>query len=82
MKIIYYKSLVCPRCLFTNRLLARVRREHPEIEIEEVEVLTNLPRSLRDGVLMLPTLIVGEQRFHHAPPIDELLAALKTSPTL
>ena len=82
MKIIYYKSLVCPRCLFTNRLLARVRREHPEIEIEEIEVLTNLPRALRDGVLMLPTLIVGEQRFHHAPPIDELLAALKTAPAL
>ena len=82
MKIIYYKSLVCPRCISTNRLIARVRREHPEIEIEEVEVLTNLPRSLRDGVLMLPTLIVGEQRFHHAPSIDELLAALKTSPAL
>ncbi len=80
MKIIYYKSLVCPRCIFTNRLLARVRHEHPEIEIEEVEVLTNLPRVLRDGVLMLPTLIVGAQRFHHAPTIDELLAALEPSP--
>ena len=82
MKIIYYKSLVCPRCIFTNRLLARVRREHPEIEIEEIEVLTHLSRALRDGVLMLPTLIVGERRFHHAPPIDKLLAALKPAPAL
>lgn len=74
MKIVYYKSLVCPRCIPTNRLIARVRREHPEIVIEEIEVLTNLPRVLRDGVLMLPTLIVGARRFHHAPSIDQLLA--------
>ncbi len=60
--------------------LARVRHEHPEIEIEEVGVLTNLPRVLRDGVLMLPTLIVGARRFHHAPSIDQLLAALEPSP--
>lgn len=64
----------------TNRLIARVRREHPEIEIEEIEVLTNLPRVLRDGVLMLPTLIVGAQRFYHAPSIDQLLAAVEPSP--
>ncbi len=77
MKIVYYKSVLCPRCIPTNRLIARVRREHPEVEIEEVEVLTNLSRAIRDGVAMLPTLIAGEQRFHHAPPIDTLLAALQ-----
>ncbi|MBI5302511.1 MAG: hypothetical protein HY868_10260 [Chloroflexi bacterium] len=76
MKIIYYKSLICPRCISTNRLLARVRREYPEIEIEEIEVVTHLPRAIRDGVMMLPTLIVGEKRYHHAPPMDELLDAL------
>jgi hypothetical protein len=55
-------------------LIARVRHTHPEIEIEEIEVLTHLSRALQDGVLMLPTLVVGERRYHHAPPIDELLA--------
>ncbi len=79
MKIIYYKSLVCPRCIPTNRLLARVRREHPEIEIEELEVLTNLGRAKRDRVMMLPTLIVGARRFHYAPRLEELLAALGES---
>lgn len=74
MKITYYKSLICPRCIPTNRLLARVRREHPEIEIEEIEVLTHVGRTLRDGVMMIPTLIVGAKRFHHAPKLDELLA--------
>jgi hypothetical protein len=79
MKIIYYKSLVCPRCISTNHLIARVRREHPEIEIEEIEVLANLARALHDGVMMLPTLIVGEKRYHHAPPFDELLSAVGTN---
>ncbi len=80
MKLIYYKSLVCPRCLSTNRLVARLRRERPEIEIEEIEVLTHLPQTLRDGVMMLPTLIAGTQRFHHAPGMEELLAALEPDP--
>ena len=79
MKIIYYKSLVCPRCISTNRLIARLRREHPKIEIEEIEVLTHLSRALNDGVMMLPTLIVGDQRYHHAPPFDELLSAIGTN---
>lgn len=82
MKIIYYKSRLCPKCIPTNRLVAHLRREHPEIEIEEIEVLTNLPRALSDRVLMLPTLIVGDQRFHHAPPIDQLLAAFSANPAM
>jgi hypothetical protein len=82
MKIIYYKSLVCPRCIPTNRLMARLRREHPEIEIEEIEVLAHLSRALNDGVMMLPTLIVGEKRYHHAPPLDELLSSVGTHRTM
>ncbi len=82
MKIIYYKSRLCPKCIPTNRLIARLRLEHPEIEIEEIEVLTNLSRALNDRVLMLPTLIVGHQRFHHAPPLDQLLAVSSASPAM
>jgi hypothetical protein len=81
MKIVYYKSLVCPRCIPTNRLIARVRDEHPEIEVEEIEVLTNVPRALRDRVMMLPTLIVGDKRFHHALPFDELVKAFEPTST-
>ena len=81
MKIVYYKSLVCPRCIPTNRLIARIRHEHPEIEIEEIEVLSHLPRAIHDGVMMLPTLVVGEKRFHHAPTVEELLGAFKAAST-
>ncbi len=78
MKIIYYKSLICPRCIPTNRLIGRLKREHPEIEIEEVEMLTNFSRAIADGIHMLPTLVIGAQRFTSAPPmqaIEALLAA-------
>lgn len=76
MKIIYYKSRLCPRCIPTNRLIARLEREHPEIEIEEVEVLTNLSRALAAGVHMLPTLIAGTRRFTGTPEIEDLLSAV------
>lgn len=78
MKITYYKSLFCPRCISTNRLVAQIRQEHPEIEIEEVEVLTNLTRALQDSVHMLPTLVAGTKRFHRAPRMEELLAAARS----
>ncbi len=76
MKIIYYKSLICPRCIWTNRLMAKLRRAHPEIEIEEVELLTNLSRARAEGVQTLPTLIIGTQRFTYAPPMPVVEAAL------
>ena len=78
MKLVYYKSAICPRCLATNRLMARLRREHPEIEIEEVEVLTHFSRARQENIHALPTLVAGAQRFYSAPRIEELLAALQT----
>ncbi len=79
MKILYYKSLICPRCIWTNRLMSQLRRAHPEIEIEEVELLTNLSRARADGVQTLPTLIIGTQRFTYAPPMHVVEAALATA---
>ncbi len=77
MKIVNYKSLIFPRCIPTNRLIARLRRGQPEIEIEEVELLTNLSRAINDGVKMLPTLIVAGRQYHHAPRMAELLDSLE-----
>ncbi len=81
MKIIYYKSLICPRCIPTNRLIARVKREHPDIEVEEVEVLSHLSRALKDGVHTLPTLVVGRARFTYAPQWEALLAVIGAEST-
>jgi hypothetical protein len=57
-------------------LLDKLRAARPEVEIENIEVLQHPVRALRDGVLMIPALIVGDRKWYHAPPLDELLAAL------
>lgn len=75
-KIIYYKSALCPRCLFTDRRLSELRTAQPEIEIETIEILTHPARTLHDGVLMIPTIIIGNRRWYHAPSLSELDAAL------
>jgi hypothetical protein len=38
MKFGYYESNICSHCMATNRLATWLRREHPEIEIEEIEL--------------------------------------------
>jgi len=57
-------------------LLDKLRAARPAVEIETIEVLQHPRRALRDGVYMIPALIVGERRWYHAPPLHELLAAL------
>jgi hypothetical protein len=57
-------------------LLDKLRAARPEVEIETIEVLQHPRRALRNGVLMIPALIVSDRRWYQAPPLDELLAAL------
>jgi len=80
MKITYYKSIICPRCIPTNRLIKQLKKEHPEIEVEEIEILTHMSRARQDDVHHVPTLIAGDKRFFNAPAMDDLLAALQTNP--
>jgi predicted DsbA family dithiol-disulfide isomerase len=56
MKIVFYKTFLCPRCFLTGRALARLRRELPELEIETVEVTRDPLRAWQDGVRMLPAV--------------------------
>jgi hypothetical protein len=56
MKIVFYKTFLCPRCFLTGRALARLRREFPELEIETVEVTRYPQRAWQDGVRMLPAV--------------------------
>ncbi len=70
-KIVYYKSLVCPRCIPTTKMLKAFRRRYPEVEIEEVEVLTHLGRAREAGVLQVPTIVVGPHRLYKALPLAE-----------
>ena len=80
-KIVYYKSAICPRCRATDQRLSELQRIAPDVQIEFVEVLKDPARALRNGVLMLPTIVIGERRWHYAPSISELQLALKADST-
>ncbi len=80
MKVIYYKSIICPKCIPTNRLIKQLKREHPEIQVEEIEIITHMSQAKKDGVHHVPTIIAGDKRFFTAPGMDELLAALQAEP--
>lgn len=71
-KIVYYKSIVCPRCIPTNRMLKRLRERYPEVEIEEIEVLKNPAKAREAGIRQVPTLIIGPHRLTRAVPVEQL----------
>lgn len=79
MKIVYYKSAICPRCQATDKRLSELQKFEPDVEIEFVEILKDPTRALRNGVLMIPTIVIGDQRWHHAPSIIELQTALRNN---
>ncbi len=59
MHLIFYKSALCPRCFLAKRHLLTLRSTHPDLRIEEVEILTAPLRAWRDGIKMVPALKAG-----------------------
>lgn len=59
MKVEFYRTLLCPRCLYVAHELKRLQREFPHLEIETIEVATNLGRTREAGVRTVPALKVG-----------------------
>lgn len=62
MKVELYYSIFCPRCLYAGRVLKKLRKEYPELEIETVEISLNLSRARREKIRAIPTLKMGENR--------------------
>jgi hypothetical protein len=60
-------------------VLDRLRAVQPKVEIETLEVFTNPARAIRDGIRMIPALIVGNQRWYRAPQLEELIVALNSN---
>jgi predicted DsbA family dithiol-disulfide isomerase len=56
MKIVFYHSVLCPRCLLVGRTLKRLQEEHPDLVVEKVEVTTHPAESLRQGIRIIPAL--------------------------
>lgn len=58
--IVFYKSSLCPRCMLVKRELTRLRQEHPELEVEELDVVLNPLQAWRSGIRMIPALKAGD----------------------
>jgi predicted DsbA family dithiol-disulfide isomerase len=71
VKIVYYKSLLCPRCIPTNKMLKAFQQRYPDVEIEEVEIIAHPGRARAAGIRQVPTIVVGTQHIHRAVPLEE-----------
>ncbi|RLA89725.1 MAG: hypothetical protein DRG20_04270 [Deltaproteobacteria bacterium] len=79
MIIKYYKSIICPRCIPTNRFLKSIREKFPEIVIEEIEVLKNMKAAKKDGIGSIPSIIIGNRVYRGVPPEDEFISLIQSS---
>ncbi|MBU1564274.1 MAG: hypothetical protein KJ630_01435 [Proteobacteria bacterium] len=59
MRIVFYKSKLCPRCFIAKKHLLDVCSRNPHLQVEEVELLTSPLRTWRDGIKMVPALKIG-----------------------
>jgi len=60
LKVEFYRTLLCPRCLLVARELKKLRRQFPHLEIETIEVATNLNRVREAKIRTIPALKVGD----------------------
>lgn len=56
MHISLYKSSFCPRCYLTKQYLLELTAQHPEIDVEIIDVAAEPRRSWSDGIRMIPAL--------------------------
>ena len=79
-RVVYYKSVICPRCWPVDRRLAELRASQADVEIEIIEVLSNPGKAFKDRVMGIPLIIIGDKRWYSVPSLAELEAALLGSP--
>jgi hypothetical protein len=57
-------------------LIREIRQARPSVEIQTIEVLRHPALAVKHRVLSLPTLIVGDRRWHFAAPSEEIFEVL------
>lgn len=58
MKIEFYKTILCPRCHLASRHLKRLKASIPDLEIESIEITTDITRAWKNGIRTVPALKV------------------------
>ena len=59
MKIELYRTILCPRCLYVSRTLQKIVAGSPNLELETIEVATNLTRTRQAGIKTVPAIRIG-----------------------
>jgi len=59
MKIELYRTILCPRCLYVSHTLKKIIADSPNLELETIEVATNLTRSRQAAITTVPTIRIG-----------------------
>ena len=61
MKIKFYKSAICPRCLVAQMALKKIVEKDSSIEIEMIDVVSNFKRYQADKIGMFPAIVVEDK---------------------
>ena len=59
MKIELYRTILCPRCLYVSRILKKIVASSPNLDLETIEVATNLTRIRQVGIRTVPAIRIG-----------------------
>ncbi len=62
MRIEFYRTILCPRCLYVDRVLKKICARNPDLAVERIEITTNLSRAVEAGIRTVPTLRIGNDR--------------------
>jgi len=60
MKVQVYMTAICPRCLYIAKILKELNRQHPELEIEYIDLLTDFSRFSKAGIKVFPAIVIGD----------------------
>ena len=59
MKIELYRTILCPRCLYVSRILKKIVASSPNLDLETIEVATNLTRIRQARIRTVPAIRIG-----------------------
>ena len=58
LDIVLFTIPLCPKCVTVKRHVAEISKEHPELTVKELNLLTNMGIALRYGFLTAPAMLV------------------------
>lgn len=56
--IVLFTIPLCPKCVAVKRHVSEISKEHPELNVKELNMLTNMGLALRHGFFTVPAMLV------------------------